>query len=118
MTTHAQIYRNTVPDLSQAPAAVILFVLPGCPACHALLPRFRAIAQKYASCLPVVIMDATRNDYGPVADHFDVVYTPTAIGLTRKRGQVARFHGNVQDHEIERLFQTTVYGLSCELQGR
>lgn len=118
MATHATVYRNAVPDLSQAPAAVILFVLAGCPACHAILPRFKAVAQKYAACLPVVIMDATRDDYGPVADYFGVTHTPTAIGLTRKRGQVARFHGAVADHEIERLFQTTVYGLSCELQGR
>lgn len=97
---------------------IVVFAMPGCPACEDYLPRFRrhvAALQRQGhpfayfspdrpvstSSIPVAIYDAGSEDPGiqAFADQHRVTGLPTTLILTRYHG-IQRYEGSVSDKDI------------------
>jgi len=106
------LFNNVVPDLNSARVVVIVFHQPGCGACDEYLPRFKRIAARYASCIPVVILDCTDERFVALADRFKIRNTPTTLAVRKPSGAI-RIDGSAPDAEIEQLFVAATRALSC-----
>ena len=93
---------------------VVVFTMKGCPACQEYLPRFRRIAQRWASCIPVVYLDAAKDAQQDRADKFTIKYTPTTLILKRPNGFL-KWESSLSDEEIEAIFQRAAYHARCEV---
>jgi hypothetical protein len=107
-----------------ASVVIIVFAMPGCPACHDYLPRLRrrinAIqGQGYPIYeyrpgrtakrgeLPVLIVDSTSTDPSVVdlADKYQISALPTTIILPRY-GFSSRWEGSLPDDEMQRMIES------------
>jgi len=105
-------------DLRPAKAVLIVFAMPGCPACDDYLPRFKrqvAAFQQYGhrfafraagqpverGTIPIFVYDASSPDPGlqQLADQYGVSGVPATILLTRYHG-TKQLDGSVPDSEI------------------
>jgi thiol-disulfide isomerase/thioredoxin len=83
---------------------MVVFVQPGCPACHAYLPVFRRVAASYPH-VPVHILDVSRPapTLQGLADRCGVQVTPSTHLLHRGGGAIHR-PGQLSQGEIRWLF--------------
>ena len=108
-------------ELDNVNVILVVFAMPGCPACEDYLPRFkRQVAgfqrlghrfEYYAPgarlarrTIPIVIYDATSPDEGiqALADQHGITGMPTTLFMTRHEG-VSKLEGGLEDAEIYRL---------------
>lgn len=101
-------------DLSKFKIVIVIFAQPGCGACEDYLPRFKALAAPYESCLPVVVLDVNDQKFAWLADRHKVEYTPTTLVLRKPRGAI-KIDGSVDDGKIQEILHTAVKGLSCDI---
>jgi len=108
-------------DLSQTQVVLIIFAMPGCPACEDYMPRFerqvvgfqrfgapfvyhRARRAIPRGAIPIAIYDATSDDQElqALADQYGVTGMPTTMLVTRYQG-MQKHEGTLDDDEIYRL---------------
>lgn len=82
---------------------VIMFVLKGCPHCHAQYPHFVKIARKYINKVPAWVLDADDSKYQELADRYQITATPTTLVLKKPAG-FYKVEGEMSGDEIEQLF--------------
>lgn len=110
------IFENNIPKdvIAQAKAVVVTFVQPGCPACHDHLPKFKAVASLYAHCIPVFIIDVSKQNFDGLSNYYQVRQTPTTIVLARGRHPAVAV-GALNEQDLLNVFNMAVAGLSCAL---
>jgi thiol-disulfide isomerase/thioredoxin len=97
----------------EAPVVVLVVHQEGCPACEEYLPRFQRIAERYARCIPHLVVDA--NVYPDAADALKVESTPTTLVLRHGRMTSRNLTGAAEDADIEKLFVAASRGMECVL---
>lgn len=85
-----------------ARAIVVVFTIPGCPACEDYVPQFQRVAGQYPNVKSYVI-DASTPQGGPYADHFDIQATPTTMVLRHPTGAI-KTEGALHEADVHRLF--------------
>ena len=86
---------------------VAVFFLPDCPHCEDYLPKLQSVAQQFGH-VRTYIMDA--NQHSAYADHFKVSSTPVTFVLRRNPPGTIRAEGDLDPHEIVRLYQIAERG--------
>jgi thiol-disulfide isomerase/thioredoxin len=86
----------------QAGAIVVVFTIPGCPACEDYIPQFQQVAGQYPTVQSYVI-DASTQQGGPYADRFGVEATPTTMVLRNPTGAI-KTEGALDIGAIHHLF--------------
>lgn len=71
---------------------VLVFVMEGCPACHALRPLAEQYAAHYAPCIETKIIDVDSD--GGLSDAMAVDSTPTVIGVNAHKQPIVRMVGH------------------------
>lgn len=113
-------------DFARAKALIIVFAMPGCPACEDYLPRFeRAVnaarlkgspfqfyepsTPLYAQAIPILIIDATSQDPGiqQYADANGINAMPTTLFFVRGR-TAGRTEGALSNQDITKLLDDAV----------
>lgn len=98
---------------TQYPVLIVVWTQDGCPACEDYKPRFARIAERYASCVPAVILNAAQ--YMAAADYYRVETTPTTMLLRQGQRSVFTLHGAADDAAIDSYFQSAMHGLDCQV---
>ncbi len=104
-------------DPTMFPVIVVAWHQEGCPACEAFLPTFRAVAAKYAACVPSAVLDA--NEYTDLADGYWVRATPT-VHILRYGRRSPYVLGMTDAESLERMYETVLRGMAlhgnaCEI---
>jgi thiol-disulfide isomerase/thioredoxin len=113
-------------DLGQARAVIVVFAMPGCPACEEYLPKLDRWVQAHRrvghpfeyydlqrgvrdGAIPIAIIDITSPDPGiqAYADQNRLNAMPTTLSFVRGR-TVARHEGGLEDREIDQLLAGAV----------
>lgn len=114
-------------DLSNTKVLIVVFAMPGCPACKDYLPKFQEQLTAFQEHghpfvvweegsdplapgqIPVMIYDATSSDKGiqDFANKYDVTGLPSTIFLPRVGGH-HKLEGDQDPDTIYRLFATAV----------
>ena len=113
-------------SVEAARVALVIFAMPGCPACHEYLPRlYRQIAgfQQLgvpfvyyeqgmvvkAGQIPIVIIDSTSNDPSVVAlaDQYKIEALPTTL-ILRQHGPHRTIVGSMPDKETYEMLNEVV----------
>lgn len=105
-------------EIAAMPAVVVAWHQQGCPACDEYLPTFRAVAQKYAACVPSAIIDA--NEFSREADGYWVRGTPMTMLLRGGRRSPYVLDGAATAEQLDALYDTVMrgyvlQGVTCEL---
>lgn len=95
------------------PVLIVVWTQAGCEACEEFAPAWRAVASRWASCVPSVAVDCAR--YKTAADLYRVQETPTTMILRYGRASWRRLRGAVTQQEIEQFYQAASVGLDCQL---
>lgn len=109
-------------SVAQAKVVILVFAMPGCPACHDYLPRIYNhidAAQKAgnmivlyqenmivpAHVIPVVVVNSQSGDPAlqKLCDQHDITALPTTIVLPRW-GMPMRYDGALDDAGIHKMF--------------
>jgi thioredoxin-like negative regulator of GroEL len=101
-----------MPDLSTARVVVVVFKIAGCEACADYLPKFQRIAQRYARCLPIYVVDANDPRYQTLANRLNVSAVPATFALRRGTGLI-RLEGDSSEAEIAWLLNIAAREASC-----
>ena len=72
-------------------AEVLVFVMRGCGACHALKPLAQSVAAHYGRCVQTRFVDVDRES--DLADMMGVEATPTVVGIDNGKRPVIRMVG-------------------------
>jgi thiol-disulfide isomerase/thioredoxin len=91
-------------DLTQYNVVVVVFVMEGCPACHAYVPVFQNVARQFSDSVPSFIVDANSAQGGPLADRFMIAATPTTM-ILRKPAGALRAEGALPEAEVAEMFK-------------
>ncbi len=91
-------------DLSQFNVVVIVFTMPGCPACSEYVPRFQQVAQQFSGRVPSFVVDSNSQSGGPLADRLMVTATPTTLILRKPTGAI-KAEGALPSEEVAQMFQ-------------
>ncbi len=83
-------------------AIVVVFTIPGCPACEDYMPVFRQIAGHFPGVQHYVI-DASTPQGAPYADHFGIQATPTTMVLRNPVGAI-KAEGLLRPVDVHQLF--------------
>lgn len=108
-------------SVEAARVALIVFAMPGCPACHEFLPRITRQIQGFQKLgvpfvfyetgttirpgqIPVIVVDSTSTDPSVIAlaDQHGITALPTTIVLPRY-GQPERIEGAVDEQSTYEL---------------
>jgi thiol-disulfide isomerase/thioredoxin len=95
-------------DIQNARVVMMVFVMPGCEACHEHLPRLQRVqAQPRYQGVPVVMVDAADPRSAEYVIRYDVRHTPTTIVARRGPGYVKSV-GSMTEPQIAALFETAL----------
>ena len=93
-------------NLSALQLAIVVVHAKGCGHCREYLPRVRKIAEKYAACIPTVLIDAAEGDLqAQLATALGARVTPTTTLIRNGSPTPLAIEGNVKDAEIEKLYK-------------
>jgi hypothetical protein len=110
-------------DLQHAKAAVLVFAMPGCGACHDYLPRLEAMVKHFQTHgiplmyyanrpvgrgqIPIIICDSTSTNEQVQAllDQHQVDAMPTTVLITHNVRPVKRV-GAISDEEIHEILSS------------
>lgn len=113
-------------DLTHTNVLILVFAMPGCPACHEYLPKLNKQIVGYQKLghpfvmwelggrlkpgdIPVVILDSTTPDaeVQALADQHGITGLPTTL-LLPKLGYPAKFEGALDDDKIYNLLNAAI----------
>lgn len=113
-------------SVARSRIVILVFAMPGCPACHEYLPRLQMQVKGFQKLgqplvyyephmvtadgdVPIVIVDSTSPDPSVqrVADQYQVHALPTTI-LMPKVGHPAKFEGALDDQQIYELLNVAL----------
>lgn len=113
-------------DLSHTNILILVFAMPGCPACHEFLPKLQKQIVGYQKLghpfvlwegsgslkpgqIPVVILDSTTKDaeVQALADKHQITGLPTTV-LLPKVGFPAKYEGALNDGQIYDLLNIAI----------
>lgn len=83
-------------------AIVVVFTMPGCPACEQYMPTFQAVANRFPH-VPRYVIDAASPQGAPYADHYGIQGTPTTMVLRKPAGAL-RAEGLLAESHVQELF--------------
>lgn len=113
-------------SLAHVKSLVVVFVMPGCPACEDYKPRFEAQVEQWMAhgqplywyksgavpprAIPVLVLNATSDDPSVVgfADQYDIKALPTTLLLTQNAKPV-KIEGALDDQQIYELLASAAY---------
>ena len=90
------------------PQIVLCWVQHGCPACESYLPVFSGVAEKYARCVPSLIVAC--DDHPGAADLYRVNETPVTMLLRYGRRSFSSLTGAAEPAELEAFYQAAARG--------
>lgn len=99
--------------LTDYPLIVIMWTQEGCAHCEETLPRWRAVAERYAQCLPSVRLEV--GEYAAAADLHRIKMLPTVMTMRNGRGGLRRLEGEQDAAAIEHFYALAAMGLDCQL---
>lgn len=99
--------------LTELPLVIILWTQDGCEHCEATLPPWRAVAARYARCMPSARLEASR--YEGAANQYRIQMLPTLMALRYGRTGLHRLEGSLTEQEIESFYVGATVGLDCQL---
>lgn len=86
---------------------VTVFVAKHCGACHAYMPKFKAVANRYRRFVNVQVVEVSGPRGSVYANRMGIRGTPTTLVQSR-RGTHVRRVGALDVPEIQRLFDSAV----------
>ena len=113
-------------SIEQANVTILVFAMPGCPACHEYLPKLYGQVEGYQKLghpfvvydegvivsrgqIPVVIVDSTSTDASVVdlCNKYKIVNLPTTL-LMPRHGFPVRFEGDLSPQDIYQLLNASI----------
>lgn len=113
-------------DLANTNILIMVFAMPGCPACHEYLPKLERQVEGFKKLghpfivyqngmalpprsIPVVIIDSTTKDgeVQALLDQHGIANLPTTI-LIPRTGYPAKYEGALDDNQIYQLLNAAV----------
>lgn len=81
---------------------VLVFVQPGCPACHEIQGAVDQIAAHYGACVRTRVVDVHRE--GLLADTMQIQETPTVVGAVNYQPVVRMIGANEAPRRLAGLY--------------
>lgn len=113
-------------NLDQTNVLILVFAMPGCPACHDYLPRLTKQIQGFQKLghpfviyengvvllpgsIPVVVLDSTTKDpeVQALCNQHEISNLPTTV-LLPKVGYPAKYEGSLNDQQVYALLNAAL----------
>jgi hypothetical protein len=113
-------------DLANTNVLILVFAMPGCPACHDYLPRLTKQVQGFQKlghpfviyqngvalmpqAIPIVVLDSTTKDpeVQALCEQHGIMNLPTTVLLPRI-GYPAKYEGSLDDQQVYALLNAAL----------